>query len=161
MEFRDVEILLTLVEELHFGRTAELLRVTPARVSQAIKKQERQIGGPLFERTSRNVRLTPLGRQLCDDLRPHYWGLRESMLRAQQAARGASGTLALGTMGPQGWMLQAIVELFRARHPGARLVHRDVNPVDPLAIRCNLFQPCGRKAYFRAHPTVYGRRNAF
>jgi DNA-binding transcriptional LysR family regulator len=133
MEFRDVEIFLTLAEELHFGRTAALLHVTPARVSQAIKKQERQIGGALFERTSRSVRLTALGRQLCDDLRPHYQGLRESMLRAQQAARGAGGTLTLGTMGPQGWMLHAIVELFQARHPGAHLVHRDVNPVNPLA----------------------------
>lgn len=133
MEFRDIEIFLTLAEELHFGRTAELLHVTPGRVTQVIKKQERQIGGPLFERTSRNVRLTPLGRQLRDDLRPHYQGLREGMARAQQVARGTGGTLTLGSMGPQAWMLQPVVELFQARHPGAQLVHRDINPVNPLA----------------------------
>ena len=40
-ELRDIEIFLTPAEELHFGRTAQRLRVTPARVSQAIKKQER------------------------------------------------------------------------------------------------------------------------
>ena len=44
MELRDIEVFLTLAEELHFGRTAERLHVTPARVSQAIKKQERAIG---------------------------------------------------------------------------------------------------------------------
>ena len=59
MELRDIEVFLTLAEELHFGRTAERLHVTPARVSQAIKKQERAIGAALFERTSRVVRLTP------------------------------------------------------------------------------------------------------
>ena len=60
MELRDIEIFLTLAEELHFGRTAERLRVSPARITQAIKKQERQIGAPLFERTNRTVRLTSL-----------------------------------------------------------------------------------------------------
>lgn len=47
MELRDIEILLTLAEELHFGRTAERLHLSQARVSQAIKKQERKIGGRL------------------------------------------------------------------------------------------------------------------
>ncbi|MFD0853538.1 LysR family transcriptional regulator, partial [Actinomadura adrarensis] len=77
MELRDIEIFLTLAEELHFGRTATRLRISPARVTQAIQKQERHIGGPLFERTSRTVRLTPLGSQLRDDLRPVYAGLRD------------------------------------------------------------------------------------
>jgi DNA-binding transcriptional LysR family regulator len=62
VEHRDIEIFLTLAEELHFGRTAERLRVSPARITQAIKKQERQIGAVLFERTNRTIRLTPLGR---------------------------------------------------------------------------------------------------
>ncbi|MET9465961.1 LysR family transcriptional regulator [Streptomyces sp. NPDC006544] len=38
---RDIEIFLTLTEELHFGRTAVRLHVSQARVSQAIKEQER------------------------------------------------------------------------------------------------------------------------
>ncbi|MCA2221070.1 helix-turn-helix domain-containing protein [Nonomuraea aurantiaca] len=59
MELRDIEIFLTLCEELHFGRTAERLHVTPARVSQAIKKQERRVGAALFERDNRRVALTP------------------------------------------------------------------------------------------------------
>ncbi|MGW8882036.1 LysR family transcriptional regulator, partial [Streptomyces mirabilis] len=75
MELRDIEIFLTLAEELHFGRTAARLHVSPARVSQAIKKQERRIGGALFDRTSHHVRLTPLGRQLYDDLLPVHRGL--------------------------------------------------------------------------------------
>ncbi|BCJ73303.1 hypothetical protein CS0771_28470 [Catellatospora sp. IY07-71] len=45
MELRDIEIFLTLAEELHFGRTADRLHVSQARVSQAIKMQERRIAG--------------------------------------------------------------------------------------------------------------------
>ncbi|MGI5524918.1 LysR family transcriptional regulator [Micromonospora sp. CA-259024] len=67
MELRDIEIFLTLAEELHFTRTAERLHVTQARVSQAIKKQERRIGAALFERNNRNVALTPIDQRLFDD----------------------------------------------------------------------------------------------
>ncbi|MFF1876232.1 LysR family transcriptional regulator, partial [Kitasatospora herbaricolor] len=63
MELRDIEIFLTLAEELHFGRTAEKLYISAPRVSQAIAQQEKRIGAPLFERTSRKVTLTPLGVQ--------------------------------------------------------------------------------------------------
>jgi len=68
MELRDIEIFLTLAEELHFGRTAERLRVSQARVSQAIRRQERRLGVALFDRTSRRVALTPVGRRLREDL---------------------------------------------------------------------------------------------
>jgi DNA-binding transcriptional LysR family regulator len=51
VEQRDIEIFLTLAEELHFGRTAERLHVSTARVSQTIKKLERRIGAALFERS--------------------------------------------------------------------------------------------------------------
>lgn len=55
MELGDIKIFLVPAEELHFGRTAERLHVSQALVSQAIKKQERHIGAPLFERTSRTA----------------------------------------------------------------------------------------------------------
>ncbi|MFD1050920.1 LysR family transcriptional regulator, partial [Kibdelosporangium lantanae] len=41
MELRDIEIFLTLADELHFGRAAARLHVSQARVSQAISLQER------------------------------------------------------------------------------------------------------------------------
>jgi DNA-binding transcriptional LysR family regulator len=134
VELRDIEIFLLLAEELHFGRTAQRLHVTQARVSQAIKQQERRIGGLLFDRSTRRaVRLTPLGEQLRDDLRPVYQALRESMVRATQTARGTAGKLTLGTMGPQAWMIHGVIELFEARFPNAEVAHRDINPVNPLA----------------------------
>ncbi|MFD1931167.1 LysR family transcriptional regulator [Nonomuraea mangrovi] len=80
----------------HFGRAAERLHVSVARVSQAIKKQERAIGAELFARNSHSVRLTRLGEQLRDDLRHLHQGLTQSLERARQAARGVTGTLCLG-----------------------------------------------------------------
>ncbi|MEV4391962.1 LysR family transcriptional regulator [Nonomuraea sp. NPDC049607] len=133
MELRDIEIFLTLAEELHFGRAAERLHVSQARVSQAISQQERRLGGELFDRSNRRqIRLTPLGRQLSDDLRPIYTSLNDSLERARMAAEGVAGVLTLGSMGPQGWMIREIVDRFRNRCPAVRLVHRELNVVDPL-----------------------------
>ncbi|MEV4392526.1 LysR substrate-binding domain-containing protein [Nonomuraea sp. NPDC049607] len=133
MELRDIEIFLTLAEELHFGRTAERLHVSQARVSQAISKQERQIGAALFDRTSRRVALTPIGRRLREDLQQAYDLLREGLARAQAAGQGTDRTLRLGVFGHAGHELQPLVDAFRARHPGGDVQFSEVTGGDPFA----------------------------
>lgn len=132
MELRDVEIFLTLAEELHFGRTAERLHVSQARVSQAIKMQERRIGAPLFERTSRTVTLTPLGAQLREDLAHGYAAIRAGVTRATEAARGMTGTVRLGVMGAVGHELHDVIAAFRERHPQCDVALREVHFSDPF-----------------------------
>jgi DNA-binding transcriptional LysR family regulator len=100
MERRDLEIFLALAERLHFGQTAEHLRVSQARVSQTIKKLERQVGAPLFERTSRKVSLTPIGRQLRDDVQPAYQQILDGFAKAVAAGRGIGGLLRIGFEAP-------------------------------------------------------------
>ncbi|MFG2640091.1 LysR family transcriptional regulator [Streptomyces sp. NPDC048370] len=133
MEIRDIEIFLTLTEELHFGRTAVRLHVSQARVSQAIKEQERRIGGSLFDRsTRRRIRLTPLGEQLRDDLRPVYAGLLHSLQRARMAARGVTAVLRVGMVNTNGHDLKPFWSAFRSRHPHCELRLRHSPSQDPF-----------------------------
>ncbi|MEU8383915.1 LysR family transcriptional regulator [Streptosporangium sp. NPDC048865] len=119
MELRDIEIFLTLAEELHFGRTAERLHVSPARISQAIKKQERTLGAALFERTSRQVSLTPAGRRFRDDLLPGYRRIQEAIAKATAAGHGITGTLRVGFSAAWcGNLIVKAADVFNARHPG-------------------------------------------
>lgn len=133
MELREIEIFLTLAEELHFGRSAERLHVSPARVSQAIKKQERAIGAPLFERTSRQVQLTPVGEVLRQRLRPAYEGIREAVAEATALARRPVGTLTLGVMGAQMHDMREVLARFRTRCPSVELRFREVLFSDPFS----------------------------
>ncbi|TMR39691.1 LysR family transcriptional regulator [Nonomuraea zeae] len=133
MELRDIEIFLTLAEELHFGRTAERLHVSVARVSQAIKKQERAIGAELFARNSHSVRLTRLGEQLRDDLRQVHEGLAQTLERARQAARGKTGTLRVSLFPANIQELRRYGDTFRARHPQWELRLRMSGYQDPFA----------------------------
>lgn len=132
MEMREIEIFLTLAEELHFSRTAERLGISPARVSQSIKKQERRIGAPLFDRTTRAVRLSPLGEQLYQALKSGHRQITQGIATAQATADGTAGTLTLGTVGPLSTQIKDVLDLFLARHPNARLQHREIQPASPL-----------------------------
>ncbi|WP_432587036.1 LysR family transcriptional regulator [Streptomyces sp. HD1123-B1] len=133
MELRDIEIFLTLAEELHFGRTADRLHISQARVSQAIGQQERRLGGLLFDRSNRRrIRLTPLGQQLYRAIHPAYQQIIEGIDAVKAAAANTGGTLTLGIMGPQSWMIRDLVRRFQAHHPTVRLVHRELSAVDPL-----------------------------
>ncbi|GAA0916936.1 LysR family transcriptional regulator [Nonomuraea longicatena] len=133
LERHELEAFLTLSEELHFGRTAESLRVTTGRISQTIKKLERQVGAPLFERTSRNVRLTALGQQLCDTLRPAYEQIGAGLEQAAIAARGITGTLGVGFSSLwSGDLVVQAADLFRVRHPDCAVHIQEVLLGDPL-----------------------------
>ncbi|MEB3370081.1 LysR family transcriptional regulator [Saccharopolyspora mangrovi] len=133
MELRDDEILLVLAEELHFGRTAERLHITPSRVSQCVKAQERRVGAALFERTSRKVVLTPIGRQLVDDLGAVQRQLRESLQRAEQAARGTVGVLRIGMIAANVDDLRPYFDAFAAERPGVEVQIRTIGFADPFA----------------------------
>jgi len=133
VELREIEIFLALAEELHFGRTAERLHVTPARVSQAIKKQERTIGAELFKRSSRSVQLTPIGSQLRDALAAGYQQIQEALAAAATAGQGITGELHVGYSAAWcGNLVVAAADVFRARHPHCVIHIQDSQLGDPL-----------------------------
>lgn len=118
IELRDIEIFLTLSAELHFGRTAERLYLSQARVSQVIRKLEDQVGGKLFERSSRVVAPTPVGRRLFDDLQSNYRDLRVSLNRARRSARyGDDGLLRIGVTSSSLEELRPLLKVFGDRYP--------------------------------------------
>ncbi|MFJ5540425.1 LysR family transcriptional regulator [Micromonospora chalcea] len=122
LERYEVETFLTLAEELHFGRTAERLRVSTGRVSHVVRKLERRIGAPLFERTSRVVRLTPIGARLAEEMRPLVAGIEAAVQRAVDAGRGLTGELRVAYVGEStAPVLLRAVALFAERHPDCQV----------------------------------------
>ena len=133
MELRDIEIFLTLAEELHFGRTAEKLYISAPRVSQSIAKQEKRIGAALFERTSRKVSLTALGVQLRDDLEAGYRRILHGVETATSSAHGGAEAVTLGVMGPMWQDLAPVTAAFRNRFPQVELRLREIQIDDPYS----------------------------
>ncbi|WP_405793511.1 LysR family transcriptional regulator [Streptomyces sp. NBC_01506] len=87
MSLRQMEYFLAVVEESSFTRASELLHVTQPALSHQIKALEKSVGGPLLERMTRGVRLTPMGRAYL----PHAELAVRSAAQARRAARAAAG----------------------------------------------------------------------
>ncbi len=111
---QQIECLVTLAEELHFGRTAERLGYSQSRVSQLIAALEARVGARLVERTSRRVALTRIGAQFVGEVRPAYRSLMRTFTRARERAmRGAVEELRIGFTG---MVYEAVTTVFRALH---------------------------------------------
>lgn len=126
LERHELEAFLAVAEELHFGHAAERLRVSTARVSQSIRKVERRVGVVLFNRTSRRVELSPVGRTLYEELRPAWDQIAAAVDRAVEAGRGFTGTLRVCFTGAAGGqLLIRATEVFRRRHPECQVHIRE------------------------------------
>jgi DNA-binding transcriptional LysR family regulator len=133
-DLREIRVLLTLAEELHFGRTADRLGITHARVSQIIGTLEARIGGRLFDRTSRAVRLTPAGTGLLAKLRPAHERLLAGLGSAARARSGTSGLLRIGvTITTGAPVITQLVDFLEARHPEYHAIIDEVDVWDPYA----------------------------
>ncbi|TYC16918.1 LysR family transcriptional regulator [Actinomadura syzygii] len=134
MERHEIEALVVLAEELHFGRTAERLGVSTSRVSQTVRGLERRVGVRLFDRTSRRVALTPAGRRLAAEVGPAWALIGAAVDRAVREGRGVTGTLRAAFTGAAGGQLLAgAARLARSREPGLRVVLREARPGEVAA----------------------------
>lgn len=69
MELQQVRYFLATCETLNFTRAAEACNVTQPALTKALKLLEHELGGELFDRQSRPMRLTDLGLHLMDKFR--------------------------------------------------------------------------------------------
>jgi DNA-binding transcriptional LysR family regulator len=122
-----VRTFLVLADELHFGRTAEQVGLSQPRVSRLISALEREVGGALFDRSTRRVRLSPLGTRLRDGWRSAYGQLLATLDDARTAARQPAGTLRIGfTLTTGGSALTRLVRAFAAAYPGCDVQLREI-----------------------------------
>ena len=136
VDMAQAEAFLAVAEELHFGHAAGKLRVSQPRISRLVAALEREVGGKLFERTSRRVALTPLGEQFHALLLPGYAQMQTALARARHAAREAAGLLRIGCLvtlaGPA---LTRLIDEFSVRCPECQVslhVVETRNPYAPL-----------------------------
>lgn len=134
VELREIEAFLVLAEELHFGRSAERLGLTPSRVSQVLRALERKLGGVLIHRSSRSAVLTPLGERLLGEVASPYGDLLSALERIRLANRSLQGSLRVGLLAANsgGPHLSVILEEFERLHSDCEVDVSEVLFIDPL-----------------------------
>lgn len=136
MSLRQMEYLVTVVEQSSFTRAAEVLNVTQSALSHQIKALEREVGGPLLERLPRGVRPTAMGRAYLPDAELAVRSARQARRAARAAAGAGGGELHLATLhGLAVGQLAATIGQLRRDHPELRIVLMEFTTEYELAER--------------------------
>lgn len=93
LEARELRSFVVLAEQLHFGRSANLLHISQPALSKQVRALEEKIGGALLVRNRRDVRLTPAGEIVYSEARKIVRGLDALFETAQSAVRGEAGRM--------------------------------------------------------------------
>jgi DNA-binding transcriptional LysR family regulator len=123
VELRQLEHFVAAAEERHFTRAARRLHIVQSGLSASIRSLERELGAPLFVRSTRRVELTQAGLALLPEAR-RTLAAAAAAGDAVAAVQGLlRGTLAVGTMQilPPAVDLVAVLGRFHAEHPGVEL----------------------------------------
>ncbi|MFF1653125.1 LysR family transcriptional regulator [Streptomyces sp. NPDC058251] len=118
MDLRQMEVAVAVAEEGGFTAAAQRLHVVQSAVSSTVRALERELGTPLFDRTTHRVSLTPAGEAFVPAAR--------AALRAAEQARAAvdmtqgqlRGRITVGTMQGVWADLHRPLAALRAEHPG-------------------------------------------
>ena len=100
MELRHLRYFVAVADELSFRKAAGRLSVSEPAISQQVADLEDELGQKLFNRDTRGVELTEVGRVFLRGARRTLASAKEAMIQAQEAANGDRGRLSIGTIGP-------------------------------------------------------------
>jgi LysR family transcriptional regulator, hydrogen peroxide-inducible genes activator len=131
---KQLQYLVALEEQGHFGKAAEACFVTQSTLSAGIRELESLIGVTLVERTRRVVRFTPLGERIVQKARRVVREAEELGDMAKAAGKPLSGELRMGvipTIAP--FLLPRILPRLRADWPDLKLYLRE----EPSAAACD------------------------
>ena len=123
---RQLEYLVAVADELHFGQAAEREHVSQPGLSVQIKQLEQVLGATLFERDRRHVLATPAGEEAAARARRILAAVDDLSAAVRQVSNPLTGTMRIGwipTVAP--YLLPRILPHVRSRYPDLRLLLRE------------------------------------
>jgi LysR family hydrogen peroxide-inducible transcriptional activator len=123
---KQLQYLVALEEEGHFGRAADACFVTQSTLSGGIRELESLIGIVLVERTRRVVRFTPLGARIAAKARRILREAEELADMVRAAGKPLAGELRMGvipTIAP--FLLPSLLQRLRGEFPELKLYLRE------------------------------------
>jgi DNA-binding transcriptional LysR family regulator len=118
VELRQLEAFVAVAAELHFGRAADRLHMAAPTLSELIRRLERELGTPLFTRTTRRVAMTGAGAELFARAKVILDEVAEADAAVRRVAAGEAGTVRLGVTPPAALVLTPrLIGQFTAEAP--------------------------------------------
>lgn len=133
LSLRDLEYVVAVARERHFGRAAKSCGISQATLSEQVRKLESILGVALFERTKRKVEPTVRGEailQQAESLLGHARRLLDDAYRSAEPLTGELRLGAIATLGP--YYLPSVIGLGRRQFPRLALRLHEATTEDLL-----------------------------
>ena len=128
---RSLKIFRTAAAVCNFTEVAAMSGMTQPNVTKQIANLEQRLGVRLFQRTGRNVRLTPAGEVLRDECE-HLFAVEADILRKLRSADGRKRAYLVGGTATAGsFLLIGMNAVYQKEHPGREL-HLKIERPDAL-----------------------------
>lgn len=128
----DLSAFVTVGELQSFAAAAKVLNLSQPALSRRISHLEDRLGVRLFDRTTRSVELTALGRRFMGDMRSLMENLDRSVVGLHDVAHLEAGDVTIGCVfSAVHHFLPAVIRSFRADHPNVlvRIVEEGADEV--------------------------------
>lgn len=133
MNIRDFQYLVAVAETEHFGEAAKRCFVSQPTLSTQLKKLEDELGGILIERSTKRVRLSPLGERVLIEAQHILHAVKKIKHLSGLEKDPFSGPFHLGiipSLGP--YLLPRILPAIQALLPRLEIVLYETKTVDVL-----------------------------
>ncbi len=118
----DLEAFVAVAGTSNFGRAAQAVHLSQPALSRRIAKLEDALGVKLFDRTTRSVSLTAVGREFSRKAREMLDGLEEALLGIEDIAATRAGEVTVACVPSAAYYyLPGFIRRFHARFPRIRV----------------------------------------
>ena len=125
-ELRRLRYAVAVADELNFTRAAARLGVSQQVLSEQIRRLEDELGLQVFDRTTRQVRVTSHGRQILDEARAVVGAADALRDRARRLASAQAGVVRLGYSRSTAFDTAPLVSAVTEARPERRVEVREV-----------------------------------
>ncbi len=156
MVLRQLEYLVALAREKHFGRAASACNVSQPTLSAAIRQLEEELGAAIVERGHRFHGLTPQGRAALDHahrILAEAQGMRRTL---EEMDKGLTGRLRLGAVPTALPLVSSITGPFYRRFPGVNVTVLSLTSQE-IQIRMDEFELDAGLTYLDNEPLSHVR----
>lgn len=135
METHQLRYFLATAETGRITQAARVCNVSQPSLSVQLRKLEDELGGPLFERTRKGVRLTERGAAFLPRAKAILRQMEEARKDAESLSGLTAGRVTLGCLPTTGaHLLPKVLGAFRKLHPGVQVLLREES--SPGLARC-------------------------